>query len=167
MNYEFSLDKKTGLLVVGCCVLAAILLLTAGFLIGISTPSGRHVAATSQSLATPATQLSATNTAQPAQPESNSANAQPAAATAMPAAAPTFCIQFGSFLNQANAGALVKQLKKAGITATLSPFEDDAAKTWYVVRSGSYSSMDDAAQAAQGLRKQLGLSALVRRSGIL
>jgi len=167
MNYEFSLDKKTGLLVIGCCVLASILLLTAGFLIGISTTTARSVTAAPQSLAPAPTQPSAVDTSH-STPAGNGAAGSPSApAAALPAAAPTFCIQFGSFLVKKNADALVKQLKKSGVVATTSPFEDDAARTWYVVRSGSYSSMDDAAQAAQDLRKQLGLSALVRRTGIL
>ena len=163
MNYEFSLDKKTGLLILGCCVLAAILLLAAGFLIGINSVE-HSVAAT---LPPPKSQPNPKAAAAAGQTPAQTAPEPGTQAAAMAATAPTYCVQFGSFLNKANAGALVKQLKKAGIPAAVSAYTDVNAKTWYVVRSGSYGSLEEAAGAARDLRKQSGLSALVRNAGVL
>ena len=61
----------------------------------------------------------------------------------------------------------MKTLKKAGVTATVVVFADTNGQPWYVVRSGSYAVMDEAAQSAASLRAQQNISVLVRRTGVL
>jgi len=181
MNLEFSIDKKTGAAIAACVVLASVLLVLAGYLLGAgsgapatsaaspasSIPSAPSADKSGPTPTHPATSASAAS-AQTATNDAGAASlgASPADAS-QPAAPPEYCLQFGSFRDKKNAQALVKTLKKAGVTVTVVVFADTNGQPWYVVRSGSYAVMDEAAQSAASLRAQQNISVLVRRTGVL
>lgn len=67
-------------------------------------------------------------------------------------------VQLGSFSQEKNAEGFVSSIKKQGYT----PFVvKDKNSRWHKVRVGPYPSKEDASQVAQGLKKNLGISALV------
>ena len=170
MNLEFSIDKKTGAAIAACVVLASVLLVLAGYLLGAG--SGARTPLPTTAVAASAAQPSAPSLAAGAAasaPQSDStasAAAQPSTQP-QPSAPPEYCLQFGSFRDKKNAQTLVKTLKKSGVTATVVVFADTNGQPWYVVRSGSYAAIDAAAQSAASLRAQQKISVLVRRAGVL
>jgi septal ring-binding cell division protein DamX len=177
MNLEFSIDKKTGAAIAACVVLASVLLVLAGYLLGASSALPASVAS-----AVPA--VTPAQKAQP-RPGANPANAAPSAAGAADAAsdadaapaqtaaagqppAPShYCLQFGSFRDKKNAQTLVKTLKKTGVTATVVVFSGANGQPWYVVRSGDFDSIDAASASAASMRSSQNLAVLVRRTGRL
>ncbi len=170
MNLEFSIDKKTGAAIAACVVLASVLLVLAGFLLGAGTAARTPLptATAPASAALPSAQPQAASAAASASQRESLASAAPQPSTQpQPSAPPEYCLQFGSFRDKKNAQALVKTLKKAGVTATVVVFADTSGQPWYVVRSGSYAVMDEAAQSAASLRAQQKISVLVRRVGVL
>ncbi len=179
MNLEFSIDKKTGAAIAACVVLASVLLVLAGYLLGagsgapassaalpaVSIPGAPPAAKSASSPTHPAATASAASAQTALSGASSSDTSQTGAS--QPAAPPQYCLQFGSFRDKKNAQALVKTLKKAGVTATVVVFADTNGQPWYVVRSGSYAAIDEASQSAASLRAQQNISVLVRRTGVL
>jgi len=163
MNYEFSFDKRTAFIVLGCLFLSGALLVFAGFLVGAGS---QNAADTKSALARNAVTSTVSSVQKNITPQdSASSKISSNSPTLQVATGPrNFCLQYGSFQDKKNAGGLIKTLKKDGITAKVSVFVDENAKTWYVVRSGSYSSIDAAAKSASAIKKKISVSVLVRRS---
>ena len=71
-------------------------------------------------------------------------------------------VQVGVFLDQNEAGRLLKQIEKKGYAPTFFTGRDAEARQWYAVRIGVYSDKQQAANAAANFTKQEKIKAVVR-----
>jgi cell division protein FtsN len=190
MNYDLSFDRKTAALLAICTAAAVILLVVAGFLLGV-----QH-----QRTTVPTSGLSAkmphTPTVEKLQPPAPTPSTLPAPsslATMKPSASlggssstlpdplaipistskssntemprvKGYILQFGAFRKKDNAETIMKQLKDTKVNAEISPRKDAAGTTWYTVRFGNYPTLSAASSAAASLRATTQQSILIRPS---
>ncbi|MCK5695739.1 MAG: SPOR domain-containing protein [Desulfobacula sp.] len=74
-------------------------------------------------------------------------------------------LQAGAFLNQANANKMNAKLIKNGFDSRVLILKDSRDRTWYLVRSGSYTNRDGAQKACLSLKQNLGIKPLIRPVG--
>ncbi|MEO8735817.1 MAG: SPOR domain-containing protein [Edaphobacter sp.] len=91
-------------------------------------------------------------------------SADPESLSAKAPAAAGYSLQFGAFHDEANAEAMIKQLKEKNVKAAVVPREDAAGATWYTVRFGDYPTLAAASTAAAPLRLSTQQSVFVRPS---
>lgn len=156
MSLELSFDKRLATLLAVCAVVIAGLLVAAGFLLG-----RRGVAEL------PAARVPMAATPLPATGSEVAASLQVPVKSGGEAKAPTYCLQYGAYKEQAHAEAAVKELKEKGVTATVFTAQDGVGGSWFTVRSGAYASVAEAAGAATELRRTLYEGVLIRPSGAL
>jgi cell division septation protein DedD len=188
MNYDLSFDRKTAALLAICTAAAAVLLVVAGFLLGVqhqraaitsSVGSAKTPAAEKQQPSVPTTPtLVATPTPSPVEPPEvpgDSSNVQsdpismPASKSRSAEIPPVkgYILQFGAFREKANAESIIKQLKEQKVNADIFPRKDSAGTTWYTVRFGNYPTLSAASSAAASLRAATQQSILIRPSDTL
>jgi septal ring-binding cell division protein DamX len=191
MNYDLSFDRKTAILLAICTAAAAVLLVVTGFLLGVQhqraaitnsigsakTPhaaTGEKLQPSAPTAPTPV----ATPTPSPIElPEvlGRSSNVQPdpisipASKSRSAEISPVkgYILQFGAFREEANAEAIIKQLKEKNVSADIFPRKDSAGTTWYTVRFGNYPTLSAASSAAASLRATTQQSILIRPSNTL
>jgi septal ring-binding cell division protein DamX len=159
MSYDLSFDKKNAVTLAVLCSVAAILLVAAGYLIGVlhSEPSSVRLLNPSKPSSSPPTQSpSPGNATNPTPPKPNSGSPATAGPNQL------FALQLGAFKSSENANAEVKALKEKGVIANVLPLQDAVGHTWYAVRYGSYATTADAAQAAAELRTHTDEVPLIR-----
>lgn len=103
-----------------------------------------------------------------AKPAGKSTKNKTTTVTAKPkpsAATPLYTIQIGAFLNGTNAERMQKKLTDNGFDAKLIIKQGKNNKTWNIVRSGSYSSLQEAETAKKALEEKMKLKAVVRKTG--
>lgn len=170
MSYEFSFNKQTGSIMLGCIFVAGALLLFAGFLVGRESQNGARnqaiPAVNAPVMARNAgakrnTEITRNTSSESSVPQSESDRMQ---TTPDVSGQHSYCLQYGSFQKKKNAENTIKGLKKNGIVAKIFVFVDSNSATWYAVRSGSYPSIDQAAESASKIAKETNMSVLVRRS---
>jgi septal ring-binding cell division protein DamX len=191
MNYDLSFDRKTAILLATCTAAAAVLLVVAGFLLGVQhqraaittsvvsakTPHAAAAEKLQPSVPTTPTPV-ATSTPSPIEPPEvpgSSSNVQPdpisiPASKSRSAEIPPvkgYILQFGAFREEANAEAIIKQLKEKNVSADIFPRKDSAGATWYTVRFGNYPTLSAASSAAASLRAATQQSILIRPSNTL
>jgi len=89
-------------------------------------------------------------------PPSTPPKPEPAAASLpQPAAGGRFVAQFGSYAERANAEALVRDLSKAGVAATLESIPGTSGRTLSRVRSKPYATRAEADAARLGAQRQI------------
>jgi cell division protein FtsN len=193
MKYDLSFERKTAALLAICTAVAAILLVVAGFLLGVQhqratnitsvvsekmphTPSAeKRQPSTPTALTLPVTPLPATKP--PLASSSDSSRTQPeplpilistsqSKNTKMPRVK-GYTLQFGAFREEANAETAIKQLKEKSVNADVFPKKDSAGSTWYSVRFGNYPTLSAASSAAASLRTVTKQSILIRPSDTL
>lgn len=71
-------------------------------------------------------------------------------------------VQVGVFLDEKDAGRLLKEIENKGYTPSFFAGRDAEARQWYAVRIGRYSDKQQAANAAANFTKQEGMKAVVR-----
>ncbi|MFH2059619.1 MAG: tetratricopeptide repeat protein [Pseudomonadota bacterium] len=76
-----------------------------------------------------------------------------------------YTLQVGAFQNQANAEKIKNQILKKGFDSRILVLTDKKDRTWYIVRSGSYISREDAKQAMAPLKQKMGIDSIVRPKG--
>jgi septal ring-binding cell division protein DamX len=191
MNYDLSFDRKTAALLAICTTAAAILLVVAGFLLGVqhqrpTTPASAvsakmphdPVVEKLQPSEPTAPALVAKSTPLPTEPleaPGNLSNAQPdpiaiPVSKSKGAEIPSvkgYILQFGAFREEANAETIIKQLKEKKVNADIFPRKDSAGTTWYTVRFGNYPTLLAASSAAASLRVATQQSILIRPSNTL
>lgn len=191
MNYDLSFDRKTAILLAICTAAAAVLLVVAGFLLGVQhqraaittsvvsakTPHAAAAEKLQPSVPTAPTPV-ATSTPSPIEPPEvpgGSSNVQsdpisiPASKSRSAEMSPIkgYILQFGAFREEANAEAIIKQLKEKNVNADIFPRKDSAGTTWYTVRFGNYPTLSAASSAAESLRVTTQQSILIRPSNKL
>ncbi len=154
----------------GCIFVAGALLLFAGFLVGRGSQNRVHnqaiPAVNSPGMdrnagAKKITGITHTGSSENGVPQAESNRTQTALTVPKQH---SYCLQYGSFQEKKNAESAIKELKKNGIAAKIFVFVDSNSATWYAVRSGSYPSIDKAAESASKIAKKTNMSVLVRRS---
>jgi cell division protein FtsN len=177
MNYDFSFDRKSGLLTLACLGLTAVLLLIAGFLAGtryagfsqaasfdkpVSSPPAIPLKIAGKSSKMPGTTASSSLDKAPTQTSSPGRTALPENARSNVKPDSEYALQFGAFHDRAKAEALVKELKDEGTIATVFSAMDLTGAEWFTVRSGHYSSVEEATQAAVKARRADQTTPIVR-----
>lgn len=76
-----------------------------------------------------------------------------------------YALQAAAFLNSENANKMKGKLIRNGFNSRILVLEGAKGRTWYLVRSGNYSSQNEAKKAAVSFQKKLGITPLVRRVG--
>jgi len=76
-----------------------------------------------------------------------------------------FALQAGAFLNQANANKMNAKLLSKGFDSRVLILDDSKDRTWYLVRSGSYASREEAQKALLPLKESLGVKPMIRPVG--
>lgn len=76
-----------------------------------------------------------------------------------------FTLQAGAFLNRPNADKVKAKLIQNGINADILVLKDSKGRDWHLVRSGSYTSLDEAKKAAAALKEKTGIEPAIRPSG--
>lgn len=71
-------------------------------------------------------------------------------------------LQTGAFLSRANADKMKTKLIQSGIDADILIVKDSKGRDWYLVRSGSYASSDEAKKAVAVLKEKTGLEPVIR-----
>lgn len=164
MSYDFSFGKKNAVLLAACVCVIAMLLVWAGYLLGI-----QHIA-TQASIPKPEpTPLLQPTTEKPVSPPPAPAKSIDVGTDPVPVASsggvsneqpspalnrtspssPQFSLQIGAFHSKANAEARVKTLKDQGVSATILNTTDAAGITWFAVRAGTYTDLPSATKAAR------------------
>jgi septal ring-binding cell division protein DamX len=167
MSYDFSFEKKNTVLLAACILLIAMLLISAGYLLGIQH-SSPHASISKPEpvlpILAPAVEKPVIRPAAPAKllevsPEpSSAANAGDLQADE-PSPAPNhkshpepqFSLQIGAFHSKGNAEARVKALKEHGVAATIMSTKDAAGAPWFTVRAGTYFDLPSATKAARAM----------------
>ena len=96
-----------------------------------------------------------------APPAGSAAAAAPADGTAAPAG--DFGLQFGAFLDSANATSLLNQLAVRGYKAASVEVPDGEGQIWHYIRLGSFADERTAAAAASAMLDKTGIGAAVIR----
>lgn len=76
-------------------------------------------------------------------------------------------VQVGVFLDEDEAGRLLKQIERKGYAPTFFSGRDAEARQWYAVRIGAYSDRQQAANAAANFTREEKMKAVVRPLGSL
>ncbi|MFA5905950.1 MAG: tetratricopeptide repeat protein [Desulfobacula sp.] len=74
-------------------------------------------------------------------------------------------LQAGAFLSRPNADKIKNNLAENGFEADILILKDTKERDWYLVRSGNYSSLDEAKKAALAIKEKLGIEPAIRPSG--
>jgi cell division protein FtsN len=167
MSYDFSFEKKNTVLLTACILLIAMLLVSAGYLLGIQH-SSPHASISKPEpvlpVLPPAVEKPVIPPPAPAKPLD--VNPEPSSAVIagdLPADEPSpapnrkshpppqFSLQIGAFHSKGNAEARVKALKELGVAATIMNAKDAAGATWFAVRAGTYSDLPSATKAARAM----------------
>jgi cell division protein FtsN len=165
MSYDFSFEKKNVVLLTACILLIAMLLVSAGYLLGIQR-SSPHASISKPEPVRPVlpavVETPIIPTPAPTKPlDVSSEPASAASAGDLPADEPSpapnrkshppaqFSLQIGAFHSKGNAEARVKALKEHGVAATIMNTKDTSGTTWFAVRAGTYSDLPSATKAAQ------------------
>ncbi len=74
-------------------------------------------------------------------------------------------LQAGAFLSRPNADKVKTRLIENGFEADVLTLKDTKGRDWYLVRSGSYPSSDEAKKGAAALKEKLGIESAIRPSG--
>lgn len=193
MNYDFSFDKKTIILMAIGCVAIGVLLFLAGLIVGLDRSSGQAEAATKRSSQSGAeTKPSAQSAEHPApalskpSPDKAKESSSPASADSskVPASQgepksseavakektedtkdqPAFSLQLGAFQAEDNALKLRDNLKAKGYPVFLFRVLDAEGHVWHTVRMGQYTDMKKASHAAAVFSSKEQTSAWVRPS---
>jgi septal ring-binding cell division protein DamX len=163
MSYDFSFEKKNAVLLAACVFVIAMLLVWAGYLLGIQhiapqasipTPEPSPLLMEKPVSPPPAATKSIDISTEPVPVASpaNVSNEQPAPAhNRKSSSTPQFSLQIGAFHSKANAEARVKTLKDQGVSATIMNKTDDAGITWFAVRAGTYPDLPSATKAARAM----------------
>jgi len=193
MKYDLSFDRKTAALLTICTAAAALLLVVAGFLLGVqhqqatiptSVVSAKMPhASTAETLKSPtptASTILATPPPAPMQPLGSQGSFSSVQPDPLPISIPAsksrsaqmtpvkgYILQFGAFREEVNAEAIIKQLKDKDVSANIFPRKDSAGTTWYTVRFGNYPTLSAASSAAASLRMATQQSVLIRPSDTL
>ena len=147
------------MLTLACLGLTAVLLLIAGFLAGtryagfsqagsfakpVSSPPAIPLKTAEKSSKMPGATASSPLDKAPTitRSPSRTALAENARSNVKPGS--EYALQFGAFHDRAKAEALVKELKDEGTTATVFSAMDLTGAEWFTVRSGHYSSVEEA-----------------------
>lgn len=77
----------------------------------------------------------------------------------------TLSLQTGAFLNRPNADKIKAKLIEKGFDADILILKDSKGREWYLVRSGSYPSSNEAKKAAAVLKETIGIESAIRPSG--
>ena len=190
LKYDLSFDRKTAVLLAICTAAAALLLIVAGFLLGVQHQRTASVVSAkmpnvpgAERLGSPmlaASTLLAPSTPPPIKPAESPgsfSNAQPGSlpisilasksrGTEMPPVK-GYILQFGAFREELNAESMIKQLKEKNVSADIFPRKDSGGTTWYTVRFGNYPTLSAASSAAVSLRAAAQQSILIRPSDTL
>jgi cell division protein FtsN len=165
MSYDFSFEKKNTVLLAACILLIAMLLVSAGYLLGIQH-SSPHASISKPELVLPVPPPAVEKPVIPTPPAkplevspepSSAANAgdlpadEPSPAPNRKSHPPQFSLQIGAFHSKGNAEARVKALKEHGVAATIMSAKDAAGATWFAVRAGTYSDLPSATKAARAM----------------
>jgi cell division protein FtsN len=167
MSYDFSFEKKNAALFAACVLLIAMLLVSAGYLLGIRRNSTSPSASRPEPIhpvqlpivEKPSIPPPPTLPKLAASPEASSTASAPTLQTDEPSLdsshkshlSPQFSLQIGAFHSKGNAEAKVKTLKDQGIAATIMSTKDAVGTTWFAVRVGTYSDLPSATKAAQAM----------------
>lgn len=92
------------------------------------------------------------------------AKAREQAEAKQPAASGVYTLQLDSFLVPENATALIARMNAHGGSAYDKPEPDGNGKTWHKVRVGAYDSEAEAEAAAEDLKHNEGINALIVRT---
>ncbi|RZU29767.1 SPOR domain-containing protein [Edaphobacter modestus] len=165
MSYDFSFEKKNAVILTSCVLLIAVLLVLAGFLLGIRSSSSNASASKPQPV--PPVQARSVEKPNPLPSPPTPLDVSPS--EPLPASAPLqiekpspdhshkshpspqFSLQIGAFRSKQNAEARVKILKDQGVAATIMSIRDALGTTWFAVRTGAYSDLPSATKAAQAM----------------
>jgi cell division protein FtsN len=167
MSYDFSFEKKNTVLLTACILLIAMLLVSAGYLLGIQH-SSPHASISKPEpvlpVLPPAVEKPVIPPPAPAKPlDVNPEPSSAASAGDLPADEPSpalrpkshlppqFSLQIGAFHSKGNAEQRVKALKEHGVAATIMDAKDPAGATWFAVRAGTYSDLPSATKAARAM----------------
>jgi septal ring-binding cell division protein DamX len=166
MSYDFSFEKKNTVLLAACILLIAMLLVSAGYLLGIQH-SSPHASISKPELVLPVPPPAVEKSVIPTppakpldvSPDSSSAVIAGDLPTDEPSPAPShkshpppqFSLQIGAFHSKGNAEARVKALKEHGVVATILNTKDAAGATWFAVRAGTYFDLPSATNAARAM----------------
>jgi cell division protein FtsN len=163
MSYDFSFEKKNTVLLTACILLIAMLLVSAGYLLGIQH-SSPHASISKPEPVLPVLPATVETPVIPTPAKQLDVSSKPsstASAVNLPADEPSpssnrrshpppqFSLQIGAFQSKGNAEARVKALKEHGVAATIMNTKDAAGTTWFAVRAGTYSDLPSATEAAQ------------------
>jgi len=74
-------------------------------------------------------------------------------------------LQSGAFISRPNADKMKTKLIESGIDAGILIVKDSKGRDWYLVRSGSYASLDEAKKAVVVLKEKTGLEPVIRPAG--
>jgi cell division protein FtsN len=167
MSYDFSFEKKNAVLLAACILLIAMLLVSAGYLLGIQHSSPLTSISKPElvlPVPPPTEEKPVIAPAAPAKPLDVSPEPSSAASAGdLPAdepspapsrkshPSPQFSLQIGAFHSKGNAEARVKTLKEHGVAATIMSAKDAAGATWFAVRAGTYSDLPSATKAARAM----------------
>jgi cell division protein FtsN len=166
MSYDFSFEKKNAVLLAACVFVIAILLVWAGYLLGIqhiapqaSIPNPEPAPLLPPAMEkpvspppSPAKSIDLGTEPVPVASASYVSNEQPAPALNRKSpSSPQFSLQIGAFHSKANAEARVKTLKDQGVSATIMNTTDAAGITWFAVRAGTYPDLPSATKAARAM----------------
>lgn len=166
MSYDFSFTAKTWIALV-CCSVG---LLTATFFVGflsgrlyapqeIILPREKQFGGARGTSSTPSgTAISSTKPAAQEVPVTKMVVKEDSTARDVQ----RYCVQFGSYQDKTTADQRVKDLAAKQIVAEEEVRQDHYQQSWFVVRMGSYDTLDEASQAAEGLRSRLNQPVLVR-----
>jgi tetratricopeptide (TPR) repeat protein len=77
----------------------------------------------------------------------------------------SFSLQAGAFLNRPNADKVKTKLLENGFDADILMLKDSKGRDWFLVRSGRYSTSNEAKKAALALKEKLGMESAVRPAG--
>ncbi len=196
MSYNFSFDRKSAVLLCGCTIALAALLVSAGFLLGVKYGQGPPPAVAFPAQPAPSVSAPAALPSPPPAPTvsapallpplppaapvkaSEDQSPEPAAPAPVhdrtpqadapdPAAKPHYMLQLGAYQSRAEALAKQKELKEQVPGTTIFAGHDSAGETWYAVRSGDYDDLISASKAARDLRGKTAEVVLVRPSNRL
>ena len=166
MSYDFSFEKKYAVLLAACVFVIAMLLVWAGYLLGVQhiAPQASIPKPESAPLLQPTTEKLVSPPPAPAKSTdvgtepatvagtSDVSNEQPPPALNRKSpSSPQFSLQIGAFHSKANAEARVKTLKDQGVSAMILNSTDAAGITWFAVRTGIYSDLPSATKAARAM----------------
>lgn len=166
MSYDFSFEKKNAVLLAACVSVIAMLLVWAGYLLGIQhiAPQASIPKPEPAPLLQPTMEKPVSPPPAPAKsidvgtdpvtiPSAGDvSNEQPSPALNRKSpSSPQFSLQIGAFHSKANAEARVKTLKDQGVSATILNATDAAGITWFAVRAGTYPDLSSATKAARAM----------------